>query len=189
MKSSTKLFSIGILLSLLLPFFSASSDSTLSLNQKLNSFIQLYQSNYDLKEDVSIRSSLDKTDYSWTRGLMLKKKTSFINHYEQKVYQRLYIKGYEYKDAKSCQEAIDKLLTCFPNDCIKVKKGQDVKGLKIVPSLYILSDTQIIFCKINCEHENKDWKTIQENFIKTFASSNSDIITTGCGGPLKWSAK
>lgn len=184
MKTLITIFTAGLLSS----FFIVKQNDTTNLNNRIDKFIDAYSSYYIVNDnDDRFTYRLEKkTNYNWSKKILLRKKTPFKNHYDQTVYQRLYIFAYKYDNSKKCQAAVDSLLNCFPNDCWKVTKGNNLKGIKITPSIFVFNENEIIACRIHCEHENEDWNKIKADFKNIFGTSTSDIITTGCGGPLEW---
>ncbi len=121
--------------------------------------------------------------------LTLKEKTSHSNKnsYNKTVYTRINIWQFDFTSEEKCEQAIDSLLTCFPNDCAKIQKQVD-QNLKITPSIWIMADQNIYIAKIACEHADEKWIKFKRDFAATFADDKNHIILTECG-KLIWTTK
>ena len=163
-----------------------------NLGEKVDSFLSSISTNFDESPDRYSHSEYNdiilekKVVSEWSKTITLKSKTSFKNHYGQTVYQRLYLGFHEYESENVCDSAFSTLMNCLGNDCAKVKWGEELNGIKSSPFLYIKTDDEIVFCKINCEHENDFWTDLKSKLINTFSQPKSRIIETGCGGPLNF---
>lgn len=185
-----------ILIAVTLAFFGMKTrqvNSSDDFKSKIENFISHYLSEFTKIEkkgdDEGDISTLDETRHQWSEHIILKSKTSFINLYKQKCYQRLYFAFYNYENEESCTMAIDSFLNCFPPWCEQVKRGEDVQGLHAIPGIYLMNKKEIIICNLRLEHVRDNWKQIQEDIIKSFANPDTKIITTQNGGPLEWKKK
>jgi hypothetical protein len=127
-----------------------------------------------------------KVTSQWKRIITLKKKTSYKNDYDQVVYQRLFMGFLQFKDSENCEAAFKALLTCLGTDCADVDWGNELKGIKTTPFIFIKTETEIIFCKIYCEHRNEFWTSVKKDIKQTFGTPGTKTIEAGCGGPLKF---
>ena len=156
----------------------------------LSKYYPTYKESRETLDGSGYQCTLDKrTNPKWTKKITLKCKESFINKYNQTSYQRLFFAFYEYADYDTGEAAIDSLLNHFPNDDFKIKKNKNMEGLKAIPAIYILNRKEIITCHVHCLQTWNNWENIKNEIIDAFANAESNIITTGCGGPLEWKTK
>ena len=109
------------------------------------------------------------------------------NSYNKTVYSRIHIWQFDFASKEKCGQAIDSLLNCFPNDCGKIKRNND-QGLKITPSIWILTDTKIYIAKTACEQVDEKWTDFKKKFTASFSDNETEIIVTECG-KLTWTTK
>ncbi len=122
-----------------------------------------------------------RTSAERTEEFTMKSKSAFVNKYNQKVYQRLYFGTYQYETPEQCEAALDSLLDCFGTDCAPLKWGDTSRSFKITPTVYIIRDRQIIFCKTACEQHNASWDTFVSEMVAELADKHRYIVV-GCGG-------
>ena len=182
-----------ILLSLALSIYSSLYPPTdPSFEEKIDSFLSSYSKDFDESAERFINSKYNDpvleahAQSQWKKIATLKKKVSFKNHYDQKVFQRLFMGFLAFEDAESCESAFQALIDCLGMSCSKVTWDQEIKGMKTTPFIYIKTETEIIFCKIKCEHENPFWKEFKHELIENFGVSPSKIIEAGCSGPVSF---
>lgn len=162
-----------------------------SFQTKVDSFIEKYACDFiTISENFYSEGNdyiLDKKVVTrWSKTITLKSKTSFKNHYNQTIYQRIFLGFYEYETEKLCSAAKDSLLTCLGNDCEKLSWGDSGKSLKTPPFNYLINEKEIIVCKISCEHKNDFWTTFKHDMNLTFGNGASGIIEAECGGPVNF---
>ena len=125
-----------------------------------------------------------KTNSIWSQTMTLKSKKTFKNHYDQTVKQRLYLGFHDFETEEKCNDAFDALMKCLGTDCQKINWGDEKTGLKTTPFIYIKTERQIVYCKINCEHKNDYWTDFKRLFENDFKTEKFKIIMADCGGPL-----
>jgi hypothetical protein len=106
------------------------------------------------------------------------------NSSDKKVYTRIQLWQFDFETNDKCKRATDSLLNCFPNDCFKIK-GQIDQGIKITPSIWIITDKNIYVAKTACEQVDEKWTNFIKDFSESFADDDSEIIVAECG-KLKW---
>ncbi len=164
----------------------------ISFDSKVASFISSFTQEFSESAERYTNSKYNdfiletKVTSQWKKIVTLKKKSTFKNHYDQVVYQRLFTGFLEFKDSFSCTTAFKTLLTCLGTDCDDVSWGNELKGIKTTPFIFIKTEKEIIFCKIYCEHKNEVWTSVKKNLVKTFATPETKTIEAACGGPLKF---
>ena len=156
---------------------------------KIDSFLKKYSQNFKtINENFNSNGNdfvLDnKTKSLWVKKVTLKNNTPFINSDKKIVYQRLYLSFYQYESPQQCTTAVDSLLNCFGTDCWSIKRGTDINGVHTTPNIYVINEKEIIVCHLFCEHQNESWIKFKNELITTFGNSGSDVIISGCGGPL-----
>ncbi|MFT7234064.1 MAG: hypothetical protein ACI8TA_003293 [Cyclobacteriaceae bacterium] len=109
------------------------------------------------------------------------------NSYDKTVYTRIQMWQFDFETKEKCKQATDSLLRCFPSDCAKIKRQID-RGLKITPSIWILTDDKIFIARTACEQVDKKWTDFKREFVAKFADRESEIIVTQCG-KLTWTTK
>ena len=109
------------------------------------------------------------------------------NSYDKKVYTRIQMWQFDFETNDKCKQVSDSLLNCFPNDCFKIKKQID-QGIKITPSIWIITDKTIYVAKTACEQVDEKWTNFIADFVESFADNDSEIIITECG-KLTWTTK
>jgi hypothetical protein len=124
------------------------------------------------------------TNSTWSKTLTLKGKTAFVNAYRQTVKQRLYFGFYEFDSSENCEAAFEQILNCLGSDCQSISWGNEQTSVKTTPFIYLKTATQIVFCKIKCEHKNQYWLELQTKLEQVFASDQTKSITAVCGGSL-----
>lgn len=158
--------------------------------ENVKTFLTSFSNNFNASSERYTHSKYndfileENIENEWSKTTTIKSKTSFNNHYNQTVYQRLYLGFHEYKNEATCDSAFSALMDCLGNDCAKINWGDENKGIKTTPFIYIKTSFEIVFCKINCEHDNEFWTEFKSKMIEKFSDSNSRIIEAGCGGPL-----
>lgn len=164
-----------------------------SIETNVENFIKKYASKFSVVAEKFNRVSNDgvlneKVETTWKKNITLKCKTLFKNKYNQKVYQRLFLGFYQYENEKLCSSALDSLLNCMGTDCAKLKWGEEQRGFKTTPCLYLINEKEIIVCKIHCEHSNNFWVEFKNDLISTFRSDKTRVIDVGCGGHASFKA-
>lgn len=151
-------------------------------------FINNYSDKYFIEKSHSniAHTLINKTEYLEYYKCRLKQKKSFKNQYNQVAFQIIDCFIFEYESKTKCNTAIDSLFNCFPFECQKLPKEKYIKALKSPPSIFILNDKHIIIATIPCEQEGPDWDDFKTEMINNFTTSNSKVVSIGCGGPLKW---
>lgn len=109
------------------------------------------------------------------------------NSYDKKVYTRIQMWQFDFETNDKCKQVSDSLLNCFPNDCFKIKRQID-QGIKITPSIWIITDKTIYIAKTACEQVDEKWTNFKADFVESFADNDSEIIITECG-KLTWTTK
>jgi len=142
-----------------------------------------------------VKTELDKKEFSYRKLHKLrsvankvveqnfKARVPFKNKYDQTRNQRITMSIFQFSSSANQKVGLETLLNCFPNDCLKVKVGEDVYT-KTTPALYIINHLEILTIAISCEDENDDWDEIKSRF-KLFRIKDSKIIDAGCGN-IKW---
>ena len=154
-------------------------------------FVKKYSADHTISKEnldgAGQQYALDtRTKPTWSKKMTLKSKTSFINKYNQKVYQRLYLSFYRYDKDQQCTAALDSLLNCFGGLCGNIKWGVKGQSAKTIPCIYIINEREIVACHVNCEQVNDFWATFKQDLTATFGNTTSRIIDTGCGGSINF---
>lgn len=164
------------------------SIDSISTKESIQKFVDGLSNNYTEIEDNrkahSIR--LKKEILSEANNLLkyqFQSNDLILNKYNQKSYQRPEITILQFQNTSKCNKAKELLMNCFPNDCQKIEFDVS-KSIKITPSIYLLSDMEIMIMKINCENEDGSWNKLKTKF-KRFAMENTKIIEAECGR-IKW---
>ena len=158
---------------------------------KVDCFLKKYSADFVVSKDnldgTGQQFTLDtKTKPTWTMKVTLKSKAPLDENYNQTVYQRLYFAFYKFDNEKQCTEALDSLLNCFGGDCGKIKWNVSGQSSKTIPCVYLINETEIISCHINCSTQNDFWTKFKHDFKMTFGNSVTAIMETGCGGPIEF---
>jgi hypothetical protein len=182
-----------IILTIGLSSFSKSQELTeVSFENKVDSFLSTFSEEFSESTERFTNSQNNdftletKVTSQWKKIVTLKKKSSYKNHYDQLVYQRLFMGFLEFKDSNSCSTAFKTLMTCLGTDCADVNWGDELMGIKTTPFIFIKTEREIIFCKIYCEHKNDFWTSFKKDLIDNFTVSGAKIIEAECGGALKF---
>jgi hypothetical protein len=192
MRRQIKITVIFTILTFALTSFTSNQDEpAIDFPESVDSFIKKYSADFS---EVPQTHNLESNDFvldnkvitTWNKTVTLKRKKSFKNKYDQTVYQRLFLGFYQYDTEKQCSAALDSLLNCFGTDCCKIKWGDNIKGFKTTPRVYLINEKTIITCKIYCEHVDNFWITFKHDLIMTFGNESSIIIDAGCGGPINF---
>lgn len=183
-----------IIFAILISITYGQNKSVTDFKSKANAFLDSYLLNYSISseniDNTGYQKTLDKkTVFAWTKKQTIKSKKSYIINTNQKVYQRLYIAFYEYKNELNGKAAFDTLTNCFGMLCERIIIDKEIANFKTFPSIYIINKTNIVSCHLTCEQEFDNWTKIKEDLINSFADETSKIITTGCSGPLEWRKK
>lgn len=148
---------------------------------------------YELEEsymsDNFVKSIEKQNLHLYSDRILLKAKESHKNKnsYDKPVFTRIQLWQFYFENKEKCNQAIDSLLKCFPNDCAEIEKGKN-QSIKVTPSIWVFCDSEIYVARTSCEHVDEKWKAFKKDFAFTFAEENSKIIVTECG-KLKWTTK
>ena len=115
-----------------------------------------------------------KVPTKWKKEVSLEHKTNVEN--DRTRYPKLYYGFYQYSNKNKCSIALDSLLNCFGNDCIKIKWNNEKEHISSMPSIYIINDNEIIVCKVQPTYEYDFWNSIQSQLLYKFKKDNSKII-------------
>jgi hypothetical protein len=167
------LVQLGLLLTISNTFCSSGND----LDERVKKFIESCHYAYD---KVPNRQSYYK-DLSFinVRKFGLKRKNS-----EKKGVMSFYI--YEFSNENESDTAYREILNCFGPACGSIVKNKNYKGYKISPTIFIFNRKSIIIAKTNCKNKELLEGSLREKIVEHLASSESDVLFAGCGGPLKW---
>lgn len=165
--------------------------STTNFQTRVEGFVKKYSTHFTTSIDnIDVKGqqyTLDtRTKPTWTKKVTLRSKTSFVNNYRQTVYQRLNLSFYQYDTNAKCTAALDSLLNCFGGECCKLNWGDSAQSAKSIPCIYIINETEIVACHINCEHQNDFWTKFKHDLEMTFRDGASAIIESGCGGSINF---
>ena len=101
-----------IILTIGLSSFSNSQELTeVSFENKVDSFLSTFSEEFSESTELFTNSQNNdftletKVTSQWKKIVTLKKKSSYKNHYDQLVYQRLFMGFLEFKDSNSCSTA------------------------------------------------------------------------------------
>lgn len=120
-------------------------------------------------------------------AIKAKESHSSKNSYNKTVYTLIQMWQFDFDTVEKCEQAIDSLLNCFPNDCVKIKRMFDQK-INITPSIWIFRDNTIIIAETACEQVDQKWIDFKKDFAENFADDETEIIVTECG-KLIWTSK
>lgn len=183
-------YPLTILTIILTSFIPQKQTDKSEFEMKVEKFINIFKSEFDESPSRKINSKYNdialetKSNSTWNKTITLKCKKTFKNNYNQTVNQTLYLGFHDFENVEKCNQAFDTLLTCLGTECQKVNWDIMRKGFKTTPFIYLKTDKQIIFCKIDCEHKNHFWHVFKNRLIKEFKTEKYKIITSDCGGPL-----
>lgn len=126
---------------------------------------------------------------SFTKAVALKSKASHNNKVSRfrDRNQLIGFYAFEYDSKKACIQAMDNLLKCFPNACVKIVRGVAKTG-EILPSVYVINGTTIYCIQTFCEDYNEQWNEVVKTFVNTFASKKATVIHAVCE-KLEWKNK
>ncbi len=147
--------------------------------QDLNKYTQYYRLLLPLKN----LSAYNRTIECKAKAVHSTKKSRFVERN-----QTIGFYAFEYPSKKVCLQALDSLLKCFPNHCLKIENGKPFTNDKITPSVFIINGKTIYGIEIYCEDENEQWEAVQKTFVDTFADKSSTILHSECG-KLAWTTK
>ena len=157
-----------------------------NIEKKAKEFLQNQKEYYkllDLKRERTKRiHNKPDSNVVFVIDTLLKANKSFINHYEQTVYQRIEIIIKQYNSSSNCQLAINNYL-----ESARLKKWKN-QGFKTTPFVYIFNDFSTYYCRTACEHIDKKWEDFKNNFIESFANKES-VIIVGYVGKIEWTTK
>ncbi len=173
------------------PNISKQPTVTSNFQVKVESFLKMFSDDFSPSKENLIGTGQgydfeNKTNPIWTKRITLKSKTSFVNNYQQTVYQRLYFSFFQYENSKRTLTALDSLLNCFGGACTKLKWDAKSQSAKTIPCIYLINEKEIVACYINCEHQNDFWMKLKDEIEKTFSNGTSRVMETGCGGPINF---
>ncbi len=134
--------------------------------------------------------SIDKLQlHSKKREVAIRAKAphSNQNSYNRSVYAKIQMWQFDFPSKETGDQAVDSLLKCFPNDCAKVQR-QKAAGIKVTPSIWVLTGRTIYLARIACEQVDEKWVKFRQDFAESFAETDSEIIVTECGR-LVWTTK
>lgn len=174
-----KLYIAFPLLILLCSASHQSGTKTTVLQHTIDSFLKRYEGGYNISKKAPL--TLDSTTLLH-QEITLTSKALTLNKYKQKSHLRLQLKFQQYANEGQCQAAIKKFMDCFGADCNKLTWGDTGRSYKTVPSVFILTRTEIISCKASCEQAGNTWETFKKEVEKVFGKSNYKVIGTKCGG-------
>ncbi len=163
-----------------------------SFQQKIDSLIATLSTNYTESKERFVNGqyndiTLDGLTYSeWTEHRSFKGKKTMVNSYNQKVKQRLYLGFQQFKTIETCDKAFAELLNCLGTDCQSLKWNESNVPIKTTPFIYIKTDTQIVYCKINCEHHLDNWFTLKQTLLHFFNQKGAKIIEATCGSKVSF---
>lgn len=153
-------------------------------------FAKSHSTNFKIIETDSSQTfaySIEKTNlFSSKNQITLKAIKAHVNEasYNLKVYSKINLWEFQFESTEKCNQTIDSLLNSFPNMGAPIKRNVNI-SYKITPSVFIFNEKSIYIAKTNCEHVDTNWENFNQDFIKTFAISNSQIIKAECG-KLEW---
>lgn len=180
MKTISKMNILSVIL-LLIACTSATLKSQVGFKDKVETFLTSMSNDYSRQQSNSkFTWALDKQkNHTWV------KKVSLIGESENVVIDIFF---YEYQDSTSLKKAYESLLSCFPTDCMELSEGQERKAFKTTPSLVIVSSTSIVIANTECTNQSsRMWSNVKTDVYKEFSTESAKVITTDCGGNLKWS--
>ena len=160
----------------------------ISSKESIQTFVDALATNYSLQNDTqkpnSIRLKKEiKNESNKLIEYQFKSKELITNKYGQKSYVRPNVYILQFKNKSKCDKAKELLMNCFPNDCQKIEYDIN-KSVKTTPTMYLLSDKEILILKISCENENDNWINLKAKF-RRFAKLNTKILEADCGR-IKW---
>lgn len=159
-----------------------------SSKEFIQTFVDELSTNYSIENGVQnsnrirLKSEIKNKSNKFIE-YQFKSKELITNKYGQKSYQRLNVCILQFKNKLKCDKAKELLMNCFPNDCQKIEFDIN-KGVKTTPSIYLLSDKEILIMKISCENENDNCISLKDKF-KRFAKLNTKILEAEFGG-ITW---
>src|SRR5690606_19316384 len=96
------------------------------------------------------------------RIVTLRGRDTIINRYGKRSHQKFFISLFRFDDSSQCEASFKTLLNCLGTDCAKVSwNDSNVHALKSPPFIYFKMESEIVCCKIQCEHENKAWQDLK----------------------------
>lgn len=178
----TIIFSVFVLVS----WINRDEDPQAAFQLRISQYISSFETGYSVAHENTDQPKdkfAQKTNPVWYKSLTLKSKKTFLNKNSQQAYQRLFLSFYTYTDKVQCAAALGCLLQCFGGNCEQLEWNDTLTSLKITPTIYVISETDIAVCNRHCEQEGLEWESARKEFLETFAGADSKIISTGCGGP------
>ncbi len=157
------------------------SQSHVEFKDKVEAFLASEVNKYSTQQnDSKFTWTLDRQkNHTWV------KKVRIYNKSENVVIDLFF---YEYQDTSNLEDAYEALLGCFPTDCMKLSEGQERKAFKTTPSLFIVNAKTIVVVNTKCENHNSGmWSNVTTAIYEEFSTKSAKIISTSCGGSLKWS--
>jgi hypothetical protein len=155
------------------------NETTTKFRTKVDIYINSLSPNYMISsETISVLGNdialNTKVRTKWKRDVSLEHKTNVEN--ERTKYPKLYYGFYKYSNKNKCSIALDSLLNCFGNNCIKIKWNNEQEYISSMSSIYIINDSEIIVCKVQPTYEHDFWNSVQSELKNKFAKENSRII-------------
>jgi hypothetical protein len=153
-------------------------------------FVQSQTNTYSISTDVnssSFVSTLENIPLHYqSRAIALKalKPHSSALVDNKRVYSRIEIWQFDYKNEALCRDTQDSFVQCFPNDCAKLDDGID-QSIKITPCIFILGKTTIAIAKTSCGQIDAKWTHFTQDFTQYYADDESRIILGSCG-KIQW---
>jgi hypothetical protein len=125
-----------------------------------------------------------KVRAKWKKEISLEHKPNAAN--DRTEYPKLYYGFYQFVSKKKCKLALDSLLNCFGNDCVKIKWGESKDYISTCPSIYIINDYEILVCKTQPTYEVEFWYSIVSELKNKFEKATSRIIVIDQKGVISF---
>ena len=155
------------------------NETTTKFRTKVDNYINSLSPNFMISsETLSVLGNNivfnTKVATKWKKEVSLEHKMNVEN--DRTKYPKLYYGFYQYTNKNKCSNALDSLLNCFGNDCIKIKWNNEQEFVSSMPSIYIINDNEIVVCKVQPTYEYDFWNSIQSQLIYKFKKDRSKII-------------
>jgi hypothetical protein len=187
MPGSTYLFKVLILLVTMLSTFSFQENKPLMVDDFVQSQTNTYINSTDVNSLSFVITLENLHQYYQSKTIALKaiKPHSSALVDNKKVYSRIDIWQFDYKNEALCREAHDSLLNCFLHDCTALDYGTD-QSIKMTPCIFIMGKTTIAIAKTSCEQVDSKWTQFTKDFTEYYAIDEESKIILGSCGKIQW---
>lgn len=182
---SPKIIILLISTFVLLSMTNKHNKATTKFRTKVENYINSLSPSYKISSETMSVLGNDiilntKVRTKWKKEISVEHNPNAEN--DKTKYPKMYYGFYQYSNKNKCSIALDSLLNCFGNDCIKLKWSNEQEYFSSMLSIYIINDSEIIVCKVQPTYEHDFWNSVQSEFKNKFAKENSRIIKVDHNG-------